>query len=62
MKTPLNIAALLLAALLTVGCDNDGPMEEAGEAIDNTVEDVSDAADDACEELKEGVDADDTDC
>lgn len=62
MKTPMTLAALLLTALFAVGCDNDGPMEEAGEAIDNSVEDVANAAEDACEELKDGVDANDPNC
>lgn len=35
------------AALLLAACEQDGPMEEAGENLDEAVEDVQDAADDA---------------
>lgn len=62
MKTQLTLAALLLTALLATGCDNDGPMENAGEKIDDVAEDVADATEDACEDIKEGAGADDTDC
>tara|TARA_Y100000052_G_scaffold23793_2_gene25761 strand:+ start:24758 stop:24907 length:150 start_codon:yes stop_codon:yes gene_type:complete len=45
----------LLAAGLGLGliaaCDtNDGPMEEAGEEIDNQVEETADAVEDATDE------------
>ena len=70
----MQIARLLL--ILTVGsfaiagCDRDeGPAEETREAMDSTGERIEDAAEDAgnamedaCEEMKEGVDAEDTDC
>ena len=65
---------LLMAGLAftTVACsDNDA--EEAGEEIEEMVDDtgdaISDAADDAgdaveeaCEDIKDGVDAEDRDC
>jgi predicted small secreted protein len=52
------------------GCDtDDGPAEEMGQAIDDTGENIQDTAnkaanavEDACEDVKEGVDATDTDC
>jgi hypothetical protein len=52
------------------GCEtDDGPAEEMGEALDETGEDIQDAAkdagnavEDACEDVKEGADAEDTDC
>jgi hypothetical protein len=71
MRTSLlaKLTALMLAAAFVAGCDRDGPVEEAGEAIDDTVEEVREggenvgnAIEDACEEVKEGVDADDKDC
>jgi hypothetical protein len=62
MRKSLTYAALLLAALLAYGCENDGPAERAGEALDNTADDIANAAEDACEEIKEGVDANDKDC
>lgn len=39
------IAALLFSLAVAAGCDQEGPAEEAGEAIDNTVEDAGEAAD-----------------
>ena len=62
MNRTLIWASLLLAALLAVGCENDGPAERAGERLDNTAENVADAVEDACEDIKEGAGADDTDC
>jgi hypothetical protein len=70
----MNIARLLLlivvASFAIVGCDsNDGAAEDFGEAIDDAGDKIGDAATDAgnaiedvCEDVKEGVNADDTDC
>jgi len=62
MKTSLTLAALLLTGILAAGCDNDGPMENAGEAIDEAATDIGNAAEDACEDVKEGAGAEDTNC
>ncbi|WP_340680235.1 hypothetical protein [Paraglaciecola sp.] len=57
----LGLIALLLTSLGgLVACD-DGA-EDMGEKLDKTVTDAGNAVEDACEELKEGVDAKDTDC
>lgn len=42
-------AALLVSALMIVlpGCEERGPLEEAGEEIDDTIDDAGDAIDDA---------------
>ncbi|MEQ9562044.1 MAG: hypothetical protein RLN69_05945 [Woeseiaceae bacterium] len=70
----MKIHTLLLATIVAVfglaGCDNDdGPAEKAGQAVDNAGQEIKDAAsdvgnavEDACEDVKEGVDAEDTDC
>jgi predicted small secreted protein len=60
----------IVAAFGISGCDtDDGPAEEMGEALDDTGENIQDAAkdagnavEDACEDVKEGADAEDTDC
>ena len=69
MRTSLKIASLFLAGLLVVACEQDGPAERAGEAIDDAADELRDGGDnianaieDACEEVKEGVDAKDKDC
>ena len=52
MKFSATIAtALLVSALVFTlpGCEKQGPMEEAGEAIDNSIEDAGDAIEDATE-------------
>ncbi len=49
-KTSKAIAAALLASALMIplsACDNDGPLEDAGEEIDDAVEDAGDAVEDA---------------
>lgn len=70
----MQIARLLLILIIgsfaIVGCDRDeGPAEEAGEAMDEagerleeTAQDAGNAVEDACEDVKEGADAEDTDC
>ncbi len=57
----------LLAVVCVCGwlaaCDsNDGPVERAGERVDETATDVGNAIEDKCEEAKEQAGAEDTDC
>lgn len=50
MKLSETIAAALLVSALAIvlpACDQQGPAEEAGESIDNTVEDMGDSVEDA---------------
>ena len=44
-------AAYALAVLCLAACD-DGPAEEAGEAIDDAASDAADAVDDAADKVK----------
>ncbi|MGH8168784.1 MAG: hypothetical protein ACREQ1_16210 [Woeseiaceae bacterium] len=63
MKMHHLLLVAIVAAFGLAGCDtNDGPVEEMGEAVDETGEDAQDAVKDTCEDVKEGVDAEDTDC
>jgi hypothetical protein len=52
-------ALLIMFAFAGVGllaaCDNDGPAEEMGEKIDNTVEDAGDAIDDAADDAGDAI-------
>lgn len=56
----LNWIALAMVGALAVGCDNKGPMEQAGEEVDEAVdtmkdggESTADKVDDAMDELRE---------
>ncbi len=77
MKLSIKTALMtLLFASFAFGlsaCNDQGPAEKAGEQVDQTMSDASDAVDDAatdagnaiedtCEDIKQGVDAQDTDC
>lgn len=62
MRNSMTLAAMALTAFLAAGCERDGPMENAGEELDDVAKDVGNAVEDACEDVKEGANADDTDC
>jgi hypothetical protein len=49
--------SLLLACGLLAGCpNNDGPMEEAGETIDEAAEDAGEAIEDGAEKVDDAID------
>ena len=51
------LAAILgLGAPLLAACEEQGPAEEAGEAVDDAAEDAGDAMEDTGEELQEQAD------
>lgn len=45
IRFPLG-ATLLVCAGLLAGCDQEGPAEQAGEALDNSAEEAGDALED----------------
>jgi hypothetical protein len=49
--------ALLLTAMSfgIAGCEKDGPLEEAGEAIDEGIEDAREGVEDAAEEVEDAA-------
>ena len=54
------IAALaLLLALAGGACREEGPAEEAGEAIDEALDDAGEAVDEAVDDVQEKLDDDD---
>ena len=62
-KTLSLIAIMLLSLTALTGCDRDeGGMEEMGETMDEAATDFGNAVEDGCEDMKEGANADDTDC
>lgn len=51
-----NIAIAAIAATTLAACDtNDGPIEEAGEELDNAVGETADAMEDATDEAADAV-------
>lgn len=62
--TTLTKMIFLAAMLFTVtACDSkDGPLEKAGQSIDEAATDVGNKIEDACEDVKEGMNAEDTRC
>ena len=62
MRIYISLLTLILAAMISTACERQGPFEEAGENLDEAVEDVQNSVEDACEDAKENLDADDTDC
>lgn len=50
MKINKALSATLFASVVVItlaGCDRDGPLEEAGEQMDDSIEDTGDAIEDA---------------
>lgn len=47
--------ATLLAALLLAACENEGPLERAGEATDEAAEDVGDTAESAVGAIDQSI-------
>jgi predicted small lipoprotein YifL len=55
MKTMKTMLLVLAAAFFLQACDQDGPLEEAGEDVDEAIEET-------CEDIKDAADAEDRDC
>lgn len=57
---PLTLLFLLLAlglgGAVLVGCEEQGPAEEAGEQIDDAVDDAGDAVNDAADDTENSLD------
>ena len=49
------LAIVFGAAVVITGCDDQGPAEEAGEKVDETVEDAGEALEDAGEEAEDAA-------
>ena len=56
MSYKLFLAALVAALTLGLaGCEKEGPMERAGEKLDDAAEKVEEAAEDAADEIKDAT-------
>ena len=46
---------LLLMSFFIIGCEKEGPMESAGKAVDEAIEDTGEAIDDAAENVEDAI-------
>ena len=56
IRSALIATSLVLAAPLLAACDDDGPAEQAGEKIDNAVNDSNDTMEKAGESMDDAMD------
>ena len=50
------IATAMMLAVLCLGCEKEGPAEQAGRQLDDAAAEVGEKLEDAGEDLKEAVD------
>ena len=64
IMTCVTKTAMLAVMLFAItACDsNDGPLEKAGQNIDQATTDMGNKIEDTCEEMKKGVNAQNTNC
>ena len=53
---PLKIAMILIIGMLIAGCEKEGPMEQAGKAVDKAAEDAGKAVKDAQKKVEDAID------
>jgi len=58
----LTMASLVVFLTAGLSACSDDKAENAGEKIDEMIQDSGNAVEDACEDLKDGMKAEDTDC
>ncbi len=57
MNKPVHVVALFAAILFALGgCENEGPMEKAGEKIDEAVEEAGEAVEEAADKVRDATD------
>lgn len=56
MKVFLTLLISLMFTVGLTGCDNDGPAEDFGERVDESVEDAGDAIEDTADDAEDAVD------
>jgi hypothetical protein len=50
------VTGFVIGVAALSGCENEGPLERAGENVDDAVDDAGDAVEDAGEEIEDAVD------
>ena len=56
LKTMIAMCALTVGCFNMVGCEKDGPAENAGEKIDEAVDDMKDTAEEVGNDIADKVD------
>ncbi|MDF1799273.1 MAG: hypothetical protein P1V81_08875 [Planctomycetota bacterium] len=56
IQSPASIALLLMMSFGLASCSNDGPVEEAGETVDEAVDDLGDGVEEVLEDAEDAVD------
>lgn len=56
MTEKLMIPMMVALAFLATGCEQDGPAERAGEAVDEAAENIQDAGRDIGDEIEDAAD------
>ena len=58
----LSMTSLMVLLTMGLGACSDNKAENAGEKVDEMLQDAGNAVEDACEDVKEGIKAEDPDC
>ncbi|MGX9462059.1 hypothetical protein ACWXWU_12595 [Shewanella sp. A14] len=58
----LTMASLMVLFTAGLSACSDNKAENAGEKVDEMIQDAGNAVEDACEDVKEGMKAEDPDC
>ena len=51
----LQIAMVLIISMFITGCEKEGPMEQAGKAVDEAAEDAGEAVKDAQKKVEDAI-------
>ena len=55
MSNLIKVMTLVLFSMLVISCEKEGPMESAGKAADEAVEEAGDAVQDAKEKMEDAI-------
>ncbi len=55
MSNLIKVITLVLFSMLVISCEKEGPMESAGKAADEAVEEAGDAVQDAKEKMEDAI-------
>ncbi|WP_372943777.1 hypothetical protein [Shewanella sp.] len=58
----ITMASLMVLLIAGLSACSDNKAENAGEKVDEMIQDAGNAVEDACEDVKEGMKAEDPDC